>query len=193
MNWAFQKEHFTAKSKSMTSGKILKLQRIAVLSILISGLALLMTGCGIYSFTGASVPPEAKTVSVTLFPNKADLVQPTLSQTFTDALRDKFASQTSLAIVPRGGDLHFEGEIAGYATEPVAITGQQTAALIRLKITVNVRYTSKFSPKDDFESTFTRYEDYNSSLNLSAVEADLITKISEALVEDIFNKAVVNW
>ncbi|MCD6660324.1 MAG: LPS assembly lipoprotein LptE [Lentimicrobium sp.] len=177
----------------MTSGKILKLQRIAVLSILISGLAWLMTGCGIYSFTGASVPPEAKTVSVTLFPNKADLVQPTLSQTFTDALRDKFASQTSLAIVPRGGDLHFEGEITGYATEPVAITGQQTAALIRLKITVNVRYTSKFSPKDDFESTFTRYEDYNSSLNLSAVEADLITKISEALVEDIFNKAVVNW
>ncbi|MBW6490037.1 MAG: hypothetical protein K0B15_02470 [Lentimicrobium sp.] len=150
-------------------------------------------GCGVYSFTGASVPPEAKTVSVTLFPNKAEIVQPSLSQTFTDALRDKFTSQTSLSIIPRGGDLHFEGEITRYSTEPVAITGQQTAALIRLQITVNVRYTSKFSTKDNFETSFSRFQDYNSSLNLSAVEADLIEKISAELVDDIFNKAVVNW
>lgn len=161
--------------------------------VFLLGIAIMTGGCGVYSFTGASVPPEAKTVSVMLFPNRAPLVQPSLSQTFTDALRDKFASQTSLSNVPRGGDLHFEGEITGYSTEPVAVTGNQTAALIRLKITVNVRYTSKFSPKDNFESSFSRYQEYSSSLNLSAVEADLISKITEELVEDIFNKAVVNW
>jgi hypothetical protein len=75
----------------------------------------------------------------------------------------------------------------------VAATGTQTAAQIRLKITVNVRYTSKYSPKDNFESNFSRYKDYSSSLNLSSVEADLISQITEELVEDIFNKAVVNW
>lgn len=156
-------------------------------------IAAAMQSCGVYTFTGASIPPEAKTVSVSLFPNKAEIVQPTLSQTFTDALRDKFASQTNLAMIPKGGDLHFEGEITGYTTEPVAITGQQQAALIRLKITVNVRFTNKYSEKDNFETNFSRYEDYSSSLNLNAVEADLIAKITEALVEDIFNKAVVNW
>ncbi len=157
------------------------------------GFALMMGGCGVYSFTGASIPPEAKTVSIMLFPNRASLVQPSLSQLFTDALRDKFASQTSLSNVPRGGDLHFEGEITGYSTEPVAATGSQTAAQIRLKVTVNVRYTSKYSPKDNFESNFSRYKDYSSSLNLSDVEADYISQITEELVEDIFNKAVVNW
>ena len=157
------------------------------------GVVILMSGCGMYSFTGASVPPEAKTVSIMLFPNKAQLVQPTLSQTFTNALRDKFSTQTSLSSIPRGGDLHFEGEITGYATEPVAITGEQTAAQIRLKITVNVRYTSKYSPKDNFESAFTRHKDYSSSLDLSAVESQYITQITEELVEEIFNKAVVNW
>lgn len=156
-------------------------------------IAAALQSCGVYTFTGASIPPEAKTVSVSLFPNKAEIVQPTLSQTFTDALRDKFASQTNLAMIPKGGDLHFEGEITGYSTEPVAITGQQQAALIRLKITVNVRFTNKYSEKDNFETNFSRYEDYSSSLNLNAVEADLIAKITEALVEDIFNKAVVNW
>lgn len=167
--------------------------RRAANCLVLAAMVAVFQSCGVYSFTGASVPPEAKTVSISLFPNKAELVQPSLSQTFTDALRDKFSSQTNLALIPRGGDLHFEGEITGYSTEPVAITGQQTAALIRLKVTVNVRYTNKFNAKDNFETNFTRFEDYSSSLNLNAVEADLISKITEALVEDIFNKAVVNW
>ncbi len=169
-----------------TESRLIFILLVAVSSAIISG-------CGVYSFTGASVPPEAKTVSVILFPNKAELVQPTLSQSFTEALREKFSSQTNLILVPRNGDLHFEGEITGYSTEPVAITGEQQAALIRLKITVNVRYVSKFSPKDNFETTFSRYEDYSSSINLASVELDLITKINETLVDDIFNKSVVNW
>lgn len=170
-------------------------RRTWALSMIITflGVVILMSSCGVYSFTGASVPPEAKTVSIMLFPNKAELVQPSLSQTFTNALRDKFSAQTSLSSVPRGGDLHFEGEITGYATEPVAITGEQTAAQIRLKITVNVRYTSKFTPKDNFETSFSRYRDFSSNLDLSSVESEYIAKITEELVEDIFNKAVVNW
>ncbi len=164
-----------------------------LLTFIVAGMAVVLSGCGVYTFTGASVPAEAKTISIAVFPNKADLVQPTLSQSFTETLREKFSSQTSLIQTPRNGDLHLEGEITGYATEPVAITGDQQAALIRLKITVNVRFTSKYSPKDDFETSFTRYEDYSSSLNLASVELDLISKINEALVDDIFNKSVVNW
>ncbi len=171
---------------TVLSGKIY----IVFLILLLSSL---LPGCGVYSFTGASIPPEAKSISIATFPNKADLVQPALSQTFVEKLKDKFTSQTSLNLVPRNGDLHLEGEITGYSTEPVAITGEQTAALIRLKITVNVRFVNKYSPKDNFESTFTRYEDYQSNLDLNTVEEGLITLISEALVEDIFNKSVVNW
>ncbi len=156
-------------------------------------LPIIFSGCGVYSFTGASIPPEAKTISIANFPNKAELVQPSLSQAFTEKLKDRFASQTSLNLIPRNGDLHIEGEIIGYSTEPVAITGAQTAALIRLKITVNVRFVNKFSPKDNYESNFSRYEDFPSSQNLSSVEDGLIALISEALVEDIFNKSVVNW
>lgn len=162
------------------------------LNLLLMLLSSVISSCSL-TFTGASIPAEAKTISVSLFPNKAELVQPTLSQSFTETLRNKFSSQTSLSLVPRNGDLHLEGEITGYSTEPVAITGAQQAALIRLKITVSVRFVNKYSPKDDFETTFSRYEDYSSSQNLGSVELDLISRINEALVDDIFNKAVVNW
>jgi len=156
-------------------------------------LLLFINGCGIYSFTGASIPAEAKTVSIQYFENKADLVEPTLSQTLTDALRDKFASQTSLNLVGRDGDLQLEGEITAYKTEPIAIQGDQLAALNRLTITIKIKYVNLFDESKNFESSFSRYSDYSSTQDLNTVQSGLIETINEALVEDIFNKAVVNW
>lgn len=146
-----------------------------------------------YSFTGASIPAEAKTISVEYFANQAPLVVATLSQTFTDGLRDKFASQTTLDVINRNGDLAIEGIITGYSTQAVAIQGNEQAALNRLTITVKVKFTNKFKEKDNFEQAFTRYADYSSSQNLVSVQEGLIQEISEGLIDDIFNKAVVNW
>lgn len=160
---------------------------------LLSAILMSAGSCGIYSFTGASVPPEAKTISIQQFPNNAPLVQPMLSQRLTDALRDKFSSQTSLSIVPVKGDLAFEGSITDYRTQPVAITGDETAALNRLTISVKVSFTNRFDEKQNFETTFSRYEDYESSRALSEVEDQLMGEIIEALVQDIFNRSVVNW
>jgi hypothetical protein len=151
------------------------------------------TGCGVYSFTGASIPPGAKTVSITYFVNNASLVEPTLSQSLTDALRDRFLQQTPLALVNENGDLQFEGVITDYSTRPVAIQGNETAALNRLTIQIKVKYTNAIEPDKDFETTFTRFEDYPSDQDINQVKDQLIPTINEALVDDVFNKAVVNW
>lgn len=162
---------------------------------MILSLAMLVgfTACGVYSFTGASIPPEATTFSVSYFPNNAQLIQPTLSQRFTEAMQDKFLKQTNLRMVDSGGDLHLEGSITGYTTAPAAISGNDQAALNRLTITVRVTFINEFEPDNDFERSFSRYWDYDSNLSLSQVEEEAITIITEALVEDIFNQAVVNW
>ncbi|MFA5782629.1 MAG: LptE family protein [Bacteroidales bacterium] len=152
------------------------------------------TACKVnYSFTGGSIDPKIKTISIQYFPNNASIIQPTLSQAFTEALRDKFSSQTKLTLVNKGGDLNIDGSITGYLTQPVAIQGDETAALNRLTITVNVKFSNKSDEKQNFEQTFSRFEDFQSSQSLSSVEETLINDINEALVEDIFNKAVVNW
>lgn len=156
-------------------------------------LAVVCNGCGIYSFSGASIPPEAKTVSVQYFPNQAPLINPTLSNDFTTALRDAMMNQTSLDMVESGGDLAFEGEIVDYRTTPVAITAGQTAALNRLTIVVNVRFINTFDDSKNFETKFSHYEDYPSDQELNSVQESLTGTIIEALVEDVFNKALVNW
>jgi hypothetical protein len=155
---------------------------------------LIISGCKInYTFTGASVSPEVKTYSVDFFPNNAPLFQPTLSQTFTEGLRDKIMSQSRLNLVNSGGDLHFEGEITGYSSSPISVQSAEMASVNRLSISVKVKYTNNKDPKQNFDQVFTQYEDYPSSSSLSDVETDLISKIVAKLTEDIFNKALASW
>ena len=165
----------------------------AKIAVLCVAMALVFQGCGIYSFSGASIPAEAKTVSVAYFPNHAQLVNPMLSNDFSTALRDAMMNQTPLDMVDEGGDLAFEGEITGYSTTPVAITASQTAAMNRLTVTVKVRFSNRFDESKDFEQSFSHYEDYPSDQDLNAVQESLTATIIEALVENIFNKALVNW
>lgn len=165
----------------------------AKIAVAIIALALVCHGCGIYSFSGASIPAEAKTVSVDYFPNHAQLVNPLLSNNLTNALRDAMTNQTTLDVVETGGDLAFEGEITDYRTTPVAITSGQTAAMNRLTITVKVRFSNRIDETKDFEQTFSRYEDYPSDQDLTSVQESLTATIIDQLVEDIFNKALVNW
>ena len=152
----------------------------------------LIEGCS-YSFTGASISPSVKSISVSYLPNNSILVQPTLSRKLTETIRDKFTSQSNLNLVSSNGDLNIAGEITGYTTEPVAISGEQQSQLQRLKITVNIRFTNKLDPKQDFETSFSRYQDYDSRKRLSEVEESLIDLINDELAQDVFNKAVVNW
>ncbi len=153
-----------------------------------------LQGCKVsYSFTGASIPPEVKTVSVQYFPNRASNIQPTLSQTFTDALKDKIQSQTNLLLVNDNGDVNFEGEIQSYYTNPVAIRKGDDAAKNRLTIKIRVRYENSVDEKQNFNQTFSRYEDYESTKSLSSVELQLIEEIVDQITDDIFNKAFVNW
>ena len=165
----------------------------AKIAVLVLALAFVCQGCGIYSFSGASIPAEAKTVSVAYFPNHAQLVNPMLSNNFTNALRDAMTNQTTLDMVESGGDLSFEGEITDYKTTPVAITSGQTAAMNRLTVTVQVRFSNRIDDTKDFESSFSRYEDYPSDQDLNSVQESLTATIVDQLVEDIFNKALVNW
>jgi len=156
-------------------------------------ISIFLASCGIYSFTGASIPNEAKTISVQYISNKAAIVQPSLSQIMTDGLIDAFAGQTNLEITENEGDLSFSGYITKYQIKPMAIKANETASQNRLTIIIKIKYNNSFDDKQNFETTFSRYRDYASSENIVDVEDVLIEEISKELIEDVFNKAFVNW
>jgi hypothetical protein len=70
---------------------------------------------------------------------------------------------------------------------------QEQASLNRLSITINVKFINQIDPTKNFESKFTAYEDYSSDRGLDAVEGELVPLIIDKIIEDVFNKALVNW
>ena len=165
-------------------------KKIIVLWIL---LLFIFSNCGIYSFSGASLHSDDKTVTVKFFPNRASLVNPNLSQLFTEQLKERFVSQTGLELVDFNGDLIFEGEIVGYNTVPVSVTSDEQAKFNKLTIAVRVKYTSINNEKYNFDNTFSRFSEYESTKLLIDVEDELTEIIVKELIDDIFNKSVVNW
>ena len=164
----------------------MNIRRFATAAICIA--ACTLTGCKVtYSLSGA------KTVSIPYFPNNATLVSPTLSSTLTDELQTRFTNQTKLELVPENGDLAFEGEITSYTVQPVAVTSDDMAAMNRLTITVKVKFTNRIDPTFDFNRSFSAFQEYPSSNDLSSVEGTLIPELVTQLVDDIFNAAVSNW
>ena len=164
----------------------------------ILAMTVIVSSCSIkYKFNGASISPAVKTVFIDFFTNRARVVNPNLSQTFTEKMKDKFVSQTGLSFAKDQGDLEFSGEITGYEVRPLSIQqsdqGRDFASMNRLTVTVKVVFTNNKNHEQDFNTSFSAYYDWDSTRSLSQVENDAVDVIVEQLIEDIFNKSVANW
>ena len=153
----------------------------------------LLSSCGFYSFTGASISPNVKTYSVKYFQNKANTINASLSNAFTEKLKDYFSTQTNLQQIESDGDMAFEGNITSYTIKPIAIKANETARQNRLTIKIEVSFINKFDEKISFNSSFSRYKDFPAEEDLSSVEDIYMEQICDEIVEDVFNKSVVNW
>ncbi len=166
-------------------------------TIIAASLAIVLmvpNGCKVsYSFTGASIPPEAKTFSVQLFQNLASIVNPTLAGYITEELKSRFLSQTRLSPVVDFGDFAFSGQITQYDVTPMAVQGNEIAAQNRLTIAVRIKFVNAIDPKQSFEKTFSQYAVFGSNQNFVQVEQALVQEIVEKLIDDIFNAAASNW
>jgi outer membrane lipopolysaccharide assembly protein LptE/RlpB len=169
-----------------------KLQKKIIL-IIAAGMFILHSGCGFYSHTGASIPPDAKTFSVGYIANTASIVSPTLSQTFTEKLKTKILNETQLKLTTGESDFLFSGKIIDYKTAPVAVQSSGVNAVNQLTISISITFEDKLDEKKNYTETFTGFANYSATQNLSSVETDLIIQVSDIIIQNIFNKTFVNW
>ncbi len=175
-------------------GKFGKILSAAAASMALAVAALLVHSCGIYSFSGTSIQPDVKTVTINYFEYKALRVNPSLSNDLTEALKDKFRKMTRLEQVEMDGDIEVTGTVTGYDVRAMAVTAEEVASQNRLTVTIKISFTNRKHPEDDFpDKSFSAYSDYDSTQSLDAVEATLCEEIIEKLCEDIFNATVANW
>ena len=146
-----------------------------------------------YSFNGASISSETKSVQIDYFSNSSSMGKASLSDDIVEGLKDKFSNETNLTIINSDGDLFFKGSITSYSVKPIAIQADETAAKNRLTISVKVCFENKLDLDNNYDQSFSRYADYNSTTELSSIEDELVNQIIAELIDDIFNKAVANW
>ena len=130
----------------------------------------LLHSCGIYSFTGTSIQPDVKTVTVNYFEYLAPKVNPSLSNQITEALQEKFLKLTKLELVDMDGDLEIIGEVTGYDVKATAITANEQSAQNRLTVTVKIEFINRKFPEESLENkSFSAYQDFDATQSLDAV------------------------
>lgn len=156
-------------------------------------IAVLVSSCGIYSFSGTSIQPDVKTITIPYVEYTALRVNPSLSNDLTEALKEKYRKLTRLEEVDVDGDLELVCTITGYDVKATAVTANEMASQNRLTVTVKVEFSNKKYPEDDVSNNFSAYEDFDATMSLDAVESGLCETIIEKLVEDIINATVAQW
>ena len=154
--------------------------------------------CGIYSFTGSSIPIGVETFQVDYFENTAggkpgSTIEPGLDRDFTIALQDLIVNQTSLNLVNDGGDIIYSGEIVEYSVTPMAATAEIKAAQNRLSMSVMVSYENMLNEEDNIEKRFSFYYDFPGNLQVYDIKDSALEEIFERITQDIFNETLAKW
>lgn len=169
------------------------MNRIFRTTLLASLVALLVSSCGIYSFSGTSIQPDVQTVTINFFEYTATRVNPNLSNDLTEKLKSQFRKMTRLEQVDIDGDLEISGKVTGYDVQASSISANEVAEKNKLTITISVSFVNNKYPEDNFEKNFSQFSEYDSINSLDAVESTLCAEIIDKLIEDVFNATVANW
>ena len=149
----------------------------------------LLSGCGIYSFNGTNIDPTIRTVSISTIQNNAPNGPAFLTQRFTEDLKDYFQRNTNLKLVPRDGDLQFDGNVVAYDFAPASIQryGIDQAGSNRLTIQVKIRFTNTKDDKQSFEQIFQNFDDYRASRNITTINSDpnAVRSTTDKIITDI--------
>jgi hypothetical protein len=149
------------------------------------------SSCGIYSFTGASVPDSIKTIRVNFIDNKARYVNPQLSPRLTDRVKQKINNQTKLT--QTNGEAHYEinAYISDYSVTTSGVSNQQ-ASTNRLTAAVHISVTNHLANKTD-EYDVSRSYEIPGNASFQSAESGRLDDIVRDLSDDIFNRIFSNW
>ncbi|GAA4098189.1 LptE family protein [Mucilaginibacter panaciglaebae] len=172
----------------------MKKSLVIYLGLMLAVLVFVSPGC--YSLSGSAVPPAMRTINIAFFENNAPIVVGNLSQTFTDALKNRIRTTTRLSVISGEADANMSGAIVGYSYAPVSVQATNPNAppianASVLTITVRVKFVYDADKKLNFDQTFSKSTNFQG--DITSQEQSLIKTISTQLIDDIFNKAFNNW
>ena len=162
-----------------------------VRNILVLGILGGLVSC--YSFKGASLSPDLKTIQISNIRMETAGGPSNLSLTMNESLKEYFQRNSTLKITNQNPDLQIEGTIVGYDLTPQAPTSDDKAGLNRLTLRVQFQLTNRLDESKNFDQEFSFYQDFPQNQTLSQVEKNLLPKLIDQIILDLFNKIAGDW
>lgn len=150
--------------------------------------------CSCYTFRGTSIPSDVNTFYVDQAILRATNAPGDLPERLMEALRAKIRNQSSLQYSDQSPDIEFGMEISSFVqANEVESAENNTAALLKLTISVRTEYISNRNEEDNWNQTFSHTVNYDPSVDFQTAQDGLIAEVFEQITEQIFNKAFANW
>ena len=154
------------------------------------------TSCGVYSFTGASVPAHIKTIAIPITDDRSGSGEPGLRESLTNTLIQKFIDDNTLRVTERSNaNAVLECVITGFSDAPAVVSaGANTDNITvrRITITVQVTYKDLVKKKNIFDKAFSNYGDYPPLENVTE-RTNAINTAVDKITEDILLDTVSGW
>jgi hypothetical protein len=110
-----------------------------------------------------------------------------------ESLKEYFQRNSTLKITNQNPDLQIEGTIIGYDLTPQAPTSDDKAGLNRLTLRVQFQLTNRLDESKNFDQEFSFYQDFPQNQTLTQVEKNLLPKLTDQIILDLFNKIAGDW
>ena len=153
--------------------------------------SLFLSSC--YSFKGARLSQDLKTIQINNIRMETAGGPTNLGLTINEKVKEYFQRNTTLKIINQNPDLLLEGTITGYEMTPQAPTSDDKAGLNRLTLKIQFSLVNRLDETKNFDQEFNFYQDFPQNQTLTQVEKNLIPKLVDQIILDLFNKIAGDW
>jgi len=161
----------------------------AVISLLV------LSGCVRYSFSGVSIPSEVRTIYIPFFPDNSTSGLSYLADDLNDSLVNRFVNQSRLNLTndAENADAVIDGRIVNYRNSPFSVSGDQTATLNRVDITVRASFKYRAEDKPEWDKSFNGVAEFDPNEDPIDGERNAVLEAMERIAQNMFNDALGSW
>jgi hypothetical protein len=160
-----------------------------VISLFIITILSIFQGCGVYSFTGSSVPPHLKTIAIPISEDKSGSGEPGLRENLTNSLIQDFIDDNSLQVSNKNeANSLLECTITSLSDAPNIVSAGEQVTSRSITIKVSAVFKDLVKHKTVFQKTFSESSNYTPGSNPTDREnaiSDAISKLSQDILLDV--------
>ncbi len=155
-------------------------------------ICILNTGCGVYTFSGSTLPGHLKTVDIPLFINQS--LQPGVAEEITTELNREILENNLLKPVSQNSDATFNGKILSYKNHPYTYGSESVRQVnvtsYSVTISVDIEFYDNKKDKTLYKGVITEEGIYDFE---SETEEDGKKRAVKKIIDQIMQNSVQSW